>query len=82
MQNVCQSPYSWSHFDKFKENVGTYSEEQGEQLHQDILDFEHPYQGQYNKHMMSDYIWGLLWESNLQYTWKYRESHSLLNLFQ
>lgn len=27
-----------AHLDKFKENMGTNSEEQGEGLHQDILD--------------------------------------------
>ena len=32
-----------AHLDKFKENMGTYSEEQGEHFHQDILDFEHRY---------------------------------------
>ena len=42
--------------------MGAYSEEQGECFHQDILDFEHRYQGQYNENMMLDYIWGLLQE--------------------
>jgi len=56
-----------SHLDKFKENMGAYSEEQGERFHQDILDFERRYQGQYNESMMGDYIWGLIRESELQY---------------
>ena len=43
-----------SHLDKFKENMGAYSEEQGERFHQDILDFERRYQGQYNENMMGD----------------------------
>ena len=33
-----------AHLDKFKENMGVYSEEQGEHFHQDLLDFEHRYQ--------------------------------------
>ena len=36
-----------AYLDAFKENMGAYSEEQGERFHQDILDFERPYQGQY-----------------------------------
>ncbi|XP_076338178.1 uncharacterized protein LOC143240132 [Tachypleus tridentatus] len=32
-----------THLDKFKENMGAYSEEQGERFHQDILDFERRY---------------------------------------
>ena len=59
--------------DKFKENMVNYSEEQGERFHQDILDFERRYQGQYNENMMGDYIWGLLRESDLQYTHKSRK---------
>ena len=35
-----------AHLDKFKENMGAFSEEQGERFHQDILDFERRYQGQ------------------------------------
>ena len=38
--------------DKFKENMGAYSEEQGKRFHQDILDFEHCYQGQYDENLM------------------------------
>ena len=63
-----------AHLDKFKENMGAYSEEQGERFHQDILDFERRYQGQYNENMMGDYVWGLLQESNLQYSRKCRKA--------
>ena len=63
-----------AYLDKFKENMGAYSEEQGEHFHQDILDFEHRYQGQYNENMMGDYIWGLIRESNLKYTHKSRKT--------
>ena len=47
-----------SHLDKFKENRGGCSEEQGECFHR--------YQGQYHKNMMGDYIWGLIQENDLQ----------------
>ncbi|KAL7834398.1 hypothetical protein SRHO_G00286450 [Serrasalmus rhombeus] len=57
-----------AHLDKFKENMGAYSEEQGERFHQDIMNFECRYQGQYNENMMGDYIWGLIRESDLQYS--------------
>ena len=46
-----------AHLDEFKENLGAYSKELGEQFHQDIKDFESRYQEQYNKNMMGDYIW-------------------------
>jgi hypothetical protein len=62
-----------AHLDKFKENTGAYSEEQGERFHQDILDFERRYQGQYNENMMGDYIWGLIRENDLQYSRKSRK---------
>ncbi|MGH0179042.1 UNVERIFIED_CONTAM: hypothetical protein FKN15_002173 [Acipenser sinensis] len=63
-----------AHLDKFKENMRAYSEEQGERFHQDILDFERRYQGQYNENMMGDYIWGLIRESDLQYNRKSRKT--------
>ena len=62
------------HLDKFKENMGAQSEEQGERFHQDILDFEHRYQGQYNENMMGDYIWWVIRESDLKYTRKSRKT--------
>jgi hypothetical protein len=62
-----------AHLEKFKQNMGAYSEEQGERFHQDMLDFERRYQGQYNENMMGDYIWGLLRESDMQYTRKCRK---------
>ncbi|CAG9786709.1 unnamed protein product [Diatraea saccharalis] len=41
-----------AHLDKFKDNLGAYSEEQGERFHQDVMNFEKRYQGQYNENMM------------------------------
>ena len=37
----------FSRLDKFKNNIGVYSEEQGERFHQDIMAFEIRYKGQY-----------------------------------
>lgn len=52
-----------AHLDKFKDNLGAYSEEQGERFHQDVMNFEKRYQGQYNENMMGDYIWVLIRKS-------------------
>jgi hypothetical protein len=60
-----------AHLDKFK-NTGAYSEEQGGRFHQDMLDFECRYQGQYNENMMGDYVWGLIRGNDLQYSRKSR----------
>jgi hypothetical protein len=56
-----------AHLDKFKDNMGAYSEEQGERFHQDIQEFERRYQGQYNENMMGDYIWNLIRDSDCTY---------------
>ena len=55
-----------ANLDQFMENMGTYSEELGERFHQNILDFERRYAGQYNKRIMGDYIWRLIHESDLR----------------
>lgn len=52
-----------SHLDRFPENLGHFSEEQGERFHQDIRTMEERYQGHWDKHMMADYCWGLIRES-------------------
>ena len=44
-------------------------------FHQDIMDFEQRYQGQYNKNMMEDYIWGLLRESTYKHKGKNKTVH-------
>lgn len=63
-----------SHLNVFKENMGAYSEEHGERFHQDIMDFERRYQGQYNEAMMGDYIWNLIRESDCNFKRKSRKS--------
>ena len=56
-----------SHIDEFKDNIGNYSEEQGERFHQNVKSFEVHYKGQYNKSMMRDHIWNIVHESELMY---------------
>ena len=51
--------YLDSHLDKFPENLGDYSDEQGERFHQDIKVMEEKCQGRWDKHMMADYCWNL-----------------------
>ncbi|KAL4706484.1 hypothetical protein ACJJTC_015682 [Scirpophaga incertulas] len=64
-----------SHLDKFKNNMGAYSEEQGERFHQDIMEFERRYQGQYTESMMGDYIWGLIRETSTEHERKSKTVH-------
>jgi len=56
-----------AHLDIFKENMGNYSEEQGERFHQDMCVFENRYQGHYNENMMGEYIWNHVRESDHKY---------------
>lgn len=51
--------YLHSHLDRFPENLGDLSEEQGERFHQDIKTMEERYQGRWDNHMMADYCWNL-----------------------
>lgn len=51
--------YLHNHLDKFPENLGSYSEEQGERFHQDLKNMEERYQGRWDEHMMADYCWGI-----------------------
>ena len=45
-----------SHLDRFPENLGALSDEQGERFHQDILTMEERYQGRWDAHMMAEYV--------------------------
>ncbi|UYV68581.1 hypothetical protein LAZ67_6000131 [Cordylochernes scorpioides] len=49
--------YLHSHLDKFPDNLGAYSDEQGERFYQDMKVMEERYQGVC--HMMADYCWNL-----------------------
>lgn len=48
-----------SHLDKFPENLGALSDEQGERFHQDLMMMEERYQGRWDKNMMADYCWSI-----------------------
>ena len=51
--------YLHSHLECFPENLGNFSEEQGERFHQHIKTLENRYQGRCDMHMMADYCWSL-----------------------
>ena len=43
------------HVEYFPEDLGDYSEEQGERFHQDIKVMEQRYQGRWDENIMADY---------------------------
>ncbi|CAH2089372.1 unnamed protein product [Euphydryas editha] len=47
------------HLEKFPDNLGSCSEEQGEHFHQDLKVMEDRYQGRWDEHMMADYCWSI-----------------------
>ncbi|UYV67637.1 hypothetical protein LAZ67_5001415 [Cordylochernes scorpioides] len=51
--------YLNSHLDKFPDNLGAYSDEQGERFHQDMKVMEERYQDVWDCHMIADYCWNL-----------------------
>ena len=51
-----------SHLDYFPDNLGAFSEEQGERFHQDIKTMESRYQGRWDTVMLADYCWCLIRE--------------------
>ncbi|GBO23414.1 hypothetical protein AVEN_55237-1 [Araneus ventricosus] len=48
-----------SHIVCFPENLGVYSEEQGERSHQNVRDIERRYQGRWDVNMLADHCWML-----------------------
>ncbi|GBM58594.1 hypothetical protein AVEN_166985-1 [Araneus ventricosus] len=51
--------YQHSHMDCLPQNLGAYSDEQGERFHQDVRDFERRYQGRWDVNVLADYCWML-----------------------
>ena len=49
-----------SYLDRFPDNLGDYSEKQGERFHQDIRIEEERYRGRWDCHMMADCCWTLI----------------------
>jgi hypothetical protein len=54
------------YLDYFPNNLGQFSEEQGERFHQEIKDHEKWYKGKLSKNMLADHCWNLIRESQLQ----------------
>jgi hypothetical protein len=54
-----------AHMDYFPENLGRFSEEQGERFHQELKDFEKRYNCYYSENILADYCWNLIRESDL-----------------
>ena len=51
--------YRHSHLERFPENLGDLSKEQGERFHQETKAMEERYQGRRDQHMIADYRWSL-----------------------
>ena len=51
--------YLYSHLNRFPENLGAVSDEQGEWFYQDLKTMEERYQGTWDKHMVADYCWSI-----------------------
>lgn len=56
-----------AHLDEFPENLGAFSEEQGERFHQDIKVMETRYQGNCSVNMLADYCWMLKRDKHSQH---------------
>ena len=54
-----------SHLDRFPENLGALSDEQGERFHQDVKEMEERYQGRWDAVMLADYCWSIKRDSML-----------------
>jgi len=51
--------FVFSRLEKFPENLGAISDEQGERFHQGSMTTEGRYQGRGAHHMLSDYCWSI-----------------------
>ena len=57
-----------SHLNRFPENCGNVSDEQGERFHLDIKLMEERCQGQWDKRMMADYCWSLTRDMSVEHS--------------
>lgn len=53
-----------SHLDFFPENLGKFSDEQGERFHQEMASIEQRFHGKNKIHMLADYCWSLKRETS------------------
>ena len=51
--------YLFSHMDRFPENLGSMSDEQGKRFHPDLKEMETRYQGRWDTVTMADNCWNL-----------------------
>lgn len=49
-----------SHLDYFPDNLGAFSDEQGERFHQDLSDMEDRFNNRYTPQMLGEYCWSVL----------------------
>ena len=49
--------------DRYPENLGAVSNEQGERFHQNIKVIKQRYEGRWDPHMMADYYWTIMREN-------------------
>ena len=49
--------FLFSHLDKFPDNLGAVSDEQGERFHQDLMAVKERSQGRWDRPMLADYCW-------------------------
>lgn len=49
-----------SHLDYFPDNLGAFSDEQGERFHQDLSDMEDRFNNRYAPNMLGEYCWSIL----------------------
>ncbi|UYV67628.1 hypothetical protein LAZ67_5001402 [Cordylochernes scorpioides] len=59
VQNIVKAMKLSVHLDKFPDNLGAYSDEQGERFHQGMKVMEERYQGVWDCQMTANYCWNL-----------------------
>ena len=63
--------FLFSHLDRFPEDLGAVSDEQGERFHQDISVIEQWYQGRWDTHVMADHCLTIM-RDNISFEHKHR----------
>jgi hypothetical protein len=55
-----------SHWDFFRENLGSTSDEQGERFHHDLNFFGDQHKGFWDESMLGDYCWSVIRETDAE----------------
>ena len=58
--------FLFSHLEQFPDNLGDYSDEQGERFHQDLRVMEERYRGRWDINMLADYCWSIKRDEQLK----------------